>query len=106
MASGIEEIIHSAYSFIRGTETNKAVASLTLDHLIQQQIDVIRGKGARLLLDAAGAKSGTKPGKLEMLDKIEADINNAVSKIQEAGDDPAKLKALGLEYLAQKDASK
>lgn len=105
MASGIEEIIHSAYAFVRGAETNKAISSLTLDHLLQQQIDAIRGKGARLLLDAAGVKSGTRPGKLETLDKIQADIDNVVSKIQEAGDDPAKLQALGLGYLVEKDDS-
>ncbi len=97
MASAIEEVLHSAYSFIRGVEANKSVASLTLDHLIQQQIDAIKGGGSRVLLDAAGQRSMSRRSKLDLLNGIETDIDRIVKAVEDAGEDEEKLYQLGLQ---------
>jgi hypothetical protein len=56
------EMLHSAYAAVRGSAMNTAVSSITLDHLLQEQIDVIRGSKKRV-------------SKLDVLDTIEKNIN-------------------------------
>jgi len=96
MASSIQDLVHTAYSFVRGQEANRSIAALTLDHLIQQQIDGIKGGDTRALLGAAGDVVGMRPSKLSILDSIEKSIDQVVQAVESAGDDPSKLDALGL----------
>lgn len=97
MNGSIQELLQNAYSFVRGAEANKAVAALTLDHLIQQQIDVIQGGDSQVLLNSAGDSTGLRASKLAMLDAIEKGIDQVVQAVAAAGDDPAKLNDLGLD---------
>lgn len=78
--------LHSAYSFVRGVEQNRATASLTLNHLLQAQIQRIKG----------GENAGRRPSKLQELEKLEQDMEKVVKAVQDAGDDPDKLEALGV----------
>lgn len=96
MASSIEELVQSAYSFIRSQESNKSIAALTLDHLLQRHIDTIQGGSTRVLLDATGRVAGVRISRLDQLQAIEDGINQVVKALEQAGDDPAKLDALGM----------
>jgi hypothetical protein len=73
-------ILHSAYSFVRSREMNKAVASLTLDHLIQEHIESIQGGDTRAMVDSKGQRNNLRPTKLQELDKLENDITDFVAK--------------------------
>lgn len=86
MASGVEELLQNAYSFVRGVESNRAIATLTLDHLIQEHIDSIEGGEGRNLLDAAGNASGKRLSKLERLDQVERDVTTAIDAIKNRTD--------------------
>jgi hypothetical protein len=59
------EMLHSAYAAVRGSAMNTTVASITLDHLLQEQIDSIRGSKKRV-------------SKLGILDTIEKNIDGVV----------------------------
>jgi hypothetical protein len=86
MPSGVEELLHNAYSFVRGVESNRAIATLTLDHLIQEHIDSIEGGEGRNLLDAAGKAVDSRLTKLERIDAVERDIAEAVKAIKNRTD--------------------
>jgi hypothetical protein len=76
-----EELLHSAYSYVRGVETNKAIAAMTLDHLLQESIDAIKGGESRTLLGADGkpaTPSSKRPSRLAVLDSIEKGIDALV----------------------------
>ena len=79
MASrSVQERLHTAYAFVRGQESNKAISSLTLDHLLQERIEAIEGGASRALLDSAGATSSKRPSKLAQLDDMEKAIDEVV----------------------------
>lgn len=79
----IRELLHSAYSFVRGVESNRAIANVTLDHMLQEQIDAIRGSGSRDVVgvDASG-KSIPRPSKLAQLDEVATGIDAAVKALE------------------------
>jgi hypothetical protein len=95
----IHEILHSAYSFVRSVEANRSVAAITLDHLLQEQIDAIKGGESLALLDAKGENKGMRAAKLEQLDSLERDIDAVVQAVESAGEDPEKLVQLGLRVI-------
>lgn len=88
--------LHSAYSFIRSVEVNKATAAITLDHLIQEQIDSYKASATRPLLDAKGDSVGTRPSKLDALDALEKEVTAIVAAVKKAGSDAQKLRAIGV----------
>lgn len=97
VATSIEELLQSAYSFVRGVEANKAISALTLDHIIQQQIDAIQGGDSHSMLSASGDTIGARTSKLAMLDSVQSGIDAVVQAVSSAGDDPTKLADLGLD---------
>lgn len=83
MASrSVQERLHTAFSFVRGQETNRSISSLTLDHLLQERIDAIEGGESRNLLDAAGATTSKRPSKLAQLDDMEKAIDDVVKAFE------------------------
>jgi hypothetical protein len=97
MASDIRASLHSVYALIRGVESNKSIAAITLDHLIEEQIQSIEGGSSRYLLNAAGdITNDLRPSKLDELTRIQESIDQLVAAIEKAGDDPEILATLGL----------
>ena len=94
--SDVLETLHSAYSFIRGVEANKAVGALTLDHLIQAQIDMLQAGSARPIQDSTGQGSDVRISKWDRLDALDTSMKQVISDIQDAGDNEDSLAALGL----------
>lgn len=95
--SDLRKVIHSAYTFIRSQEVNKATASLTLDHLIQEQITRLKKGETRAILDSKGESMGSRVSYLDSLDALEKELKDAVKAIKDAGTDADKLAELGLD---------
>jgi hypothetical protein len=101
MADSIEAMLHSAYSFVRAREANRAISPLTLDHMIQEQIDAIQGGDSRYLLSEGTQEViGWRVPKLDALTQIEKDMDQLVAAVEAAGDDQAKLEDLGIIFLS------
>lgn len=88
--------LHAAYTFVRSVEVNKASSSITLDHLIQEQIDSYKAASTRAILDAKGKSVGSKPSKLDDLDSLEKEVTTIVAAAKKAGSDAQKLRAIGI----------
>lgn len=94
--SDLRRVLHSAYSLIRSVEVNKASASLTLDHMIQEQVARLKKGEERALLDAKGSSVGSRISFIDSLDALEKEIADVVKAVKDAGTDPAKLQQLGI----------
>lgn len=92
----LREVLHSGYSFVRGVEANKAAASITLDHLIQSQIDDLKSGETTAIIDAQGKTVGGRPSKFDQLDSLKKDIDAVVQAVKDAGSDSDKLASLGV----------
>lgn len=92
----LRSTLHSAYALVRSTEANKATAALTLDHIIQEQIDRLKRGSTRDILDPKGESLGKVASRWDQLDALEKSLDQVVKAMQDAGDDPEKLKALGI----------
>lgn len=92
----LRRVLHSAYTFVRSIEVNKATASLTLDHMIQEQINRLKKGSTRVIIDAKGDNIGNRISYLDELDTLEKEIADVVKAVQAAGTDPEKLEALGI----------
>jgi DNA-binding transcriptional regulator YhcF (GntR family) len=103
--SDLRKILHSAYTFIRSQEINKATASLTLDHLIQEQITRLKKGETRAVLDAKGESMGNRISYLDTLDSLEKELSDVIKAVQNAGNDQDKLAELGLEVLDKETES-
>jgi hypothetical protein len=98
IAGNIPDWLHSAYTAVRANETNKALAPITLDHLIQEKIDSIEGGTTRALISYTGkTTSQSRISKLDALDFIDATIDGVVAAVRKAGNDPTKLRDLGFD---------
>lgn len=93
----LRRILHSGFSFIRGVEVNRSTAALTLDHMLEEQIRAISRGETREMVDGRGETYGNRPSKLDQLDALEKEIKAAAQAVRDAGNDPDKLSALGLE---------
>ena len=96
MSQDTRRILHSAYSFVRSIESNKAAAALTLDHLIGEQITLLKKGETREVLDAKGESLGKRTSRFDVLETLEKDMTSLVKAIKDAGDDQAKLAKLCL----------
>lgn len=88
--------LHSAYSFIRGAEANKAAGAFTLDHAIQQQIDMLQKDSKRPIEDSKGQVTGTRVSRWDQLDVLEKEIDLVIQAIEAAGTDSEELASIGL----------
>lgn len=95
--SDLRQTLHSAFTFVRSIETNKATASLTMDHLVQEQINSLKKGETRSISDARGENLGNRLSRWDQLDALEKRIAQAVQAIKAAGNDPDKLASLGID---------
>lgn len=101
-SSDLHRILHSAYTFVRSSETNNSISALTLDHLLKEHIQALgsdpekRKTEKRVMSDATGAGFDSRASRWDQIDDMEKQFNGVIKAIKEAGDDIAKLKALGI----------
>jgi hypothetical protein len=98
--SDVLSTLHSAYSFIRGIESNQAINALTLDHLIQAQIDLLKKGSARKIVDSQGRDDGTRVSRWDQIDALATSMQKVIDSISEAGTDTQALANLGLVDIA------
>jgi hypothetical protein len=96
MSGNLRQILHSAYTYVRSQEANKATAAITLDHLIQERIKSLKTKEVIQILNAKGQSVGNRTSRYDQLTDLQKSIDDVVSAIQAAGNDPVKLEQLGL----------
>lgn len=96
MSQDIRSVLADAFTFVRSEESNQAISALTLDHLIQDFINSIKQSATTTIIDGQGNSVGSRISKFDQLTALLNNMQNAVQSIQQAGDDPAKLAALGL----------
>lgn len=99
MSSGgrdVRRALHSAYTFVRSVETNKAVASLTLDHMIQEQISRLKKGESREIVSASGEDLGSRTSRYDQLTELQDSVVKAVKSISDAEGDSKKLEDLGI----------
>lgn len=102
----LRKVLHSAYTFVRSVEVNKASSALTLDHLIKEQIDTIKKSSTRAILDAKGQSIGKRTAKLDDLDTLQQQVEAVVKAVKAAGKDASKLRALGIFEVGSVDGGK
>lgn len=96
MSQDIRIVLHSAYTFVRSIEENKSIAALTLDAMIQKQINALKQGTTTDIVDGQGNSVGARPSRYDQLDDLLNQVNAAVQAISQAGSDPSKLEALGI----------
>jgi hypothetical protein len=92
----LHRVLHSAYTYVRSQEMNAAVAGLTLDHFLKRHIDSLKQGETRQLVDPEGNSTGKRISRWDRLDELEKQVSFVVQKIEQAGDDEAALRALGI----------
>lgn len=70
----MRELIGSAYAFVRGRQYAETVANLTYEELLDAAIDKIEGLKGR---------SDVRGTKLDRIEKIKADISQAVDTVKQ-----------------------
>src|SRR3954471_20656740 len=95
MSQDARRILHSAYTFVRSIESNKAAAALTLDHVLEEQIAILKKSEVREILDGKGESVGNRISRYDTLVNLEADMTKLVAAMKSAGSDEAKLATLG-----------
>lgn len=88
----------AAYAFVRAKEETQAVANLTLDNLLTDQIARLKGGGGSgNIYDHNGNLIGVRKTQYDELSSLSTQVDAMVKAINEAGSDYAKLEELGLE---------
>jgi hypothetical protein len=86
MSRDLREILHSGYSFVRGVEANKASSAITLDHVIDAQIKLLKKGETTAILDAKGESSGSRTSAYDRLDALQKDIDAVVKAVKDGVD--------------------
>jgi UDP-N-acetylmuramate-alanine ligase len=97
--SSIPKILHSAYTFVRSAETTKAISAVTIDHLIQTQIQSLKAGEKRTEVDQQGSTLVVRISRWDRLDVLVKDMDAVVKAVKEAGNDEDQLSALGLGFI-------
>lgn len=89
--------LHSAYAFIRGQDVSTSISALTLDHMLQEQIDVL-DKGAKrsVLIGAGDSADVDRISRWNMVDNLKTNVLKVIKDIRDAGGDKDKLADLGV----------
>ena len=95
-STDLHRILQSAYSFIRGVETNSAIAGLTLDHLLKDHIQSLKKGQKRTMSDATGSGFDARPSRWDQIDDMEKKFNKVIELLEQVGDDKAKLVGIGV----------
>jgi hypothetical protein len=104
MAGNVNEMLYAAYSAIRGREQCRSMAPITLDHLLKDHIESIKGGDSRtVILAASGTRDqgNNRVSKLDALDAVKQNVDQVVKAFDKAGNDLTKLRMLGLDGSGQ-----
>jgi hypothetical protein len=77
-------VLHSAFTFVRSVEANRATAAITLDHVIEQQVKRMKRFEKRTIVDSSGKSYGDRVSYYDRLTLLAADLNDVISEIEKA----------------------
>jgi hypothetical protein len=92
----LSKILADAMNFVRSVEENNSISAITLDSLLNDYINSLKTGQTTTVVDDQGNTLYNRPSRYDQLTALQTSLNNAVSAIQAAGTDPAKLAALGM----------
>jgi hypothetical protein len=92
----LRKTLHSAVIFVRSVEANRAMGTITLKHMVSEQIKFLKPKASRSIVDATGSSVGNRLSRWDRLDQLLRDTKGAVASVRAAGDDAGRLKQLGV----------
>jgi hypothetical protein len=92
----LRKTLHSAVTFVRSVEANRAMGTITLKHMVSEQIKFLKPKATRSIIDAAGASVGNRMSRWDRLDQLLRDTKGAVASVRAAGDDASRLAKIGV----------
>jgi phosphopentomutase len=75
-------ILHSAFSFIKGVESNRATAAITLDHLIEEQIKSLKSGEVRDILDGQRNTRAVRTSRWDELDALEKQMSQVIQDLK------------------------
>ena len=74
----IKSLLHSAFSFVKSVEANKASAPLTLDHMLKRQITLLKAGEVRSIVSSAGKSMGDRISRYDQLKQLKAQVDAIV----------------------------
>lgn len=92
----VKQFVHDSAILIRSTEINKSLGSLTLDHMIKEQIYALTGQGAREVIGVQQVVQAGRVPVIKQLQEIKDNIARAVDAVKAAGSDEDALINLGI----------
>jgi hypothetical protein len=84
MSRDIRNILHSAFSFVRSIEANRATAAITLDHVLAAQIQFLKKDEKRTMTDATGSSLGDRISKYDQIRLLEDEFAKTMKSLDEA----------------------
>jgi hypothetical protein len=94
--NNLAQVLADAMTYILSQEENNSIAAITMDSLLNDYLNSIMSSGTTSVVDPEGNTLYNRPSTYDQLTALQNSINTAVTAIQNAGTDPAKLAALGL----------
>lgn len=92
----LRQTLHSAFAYVRSYEANQATAAITIDQLLDEQIQFLKPDAERTIVDAAGNSMGTRYSRYDRLQDLKNGLDAVVKAVSEAKQDEAVLQSLGI----------
>lgn len=95
------EALADSFDFLRGVEANQSTAAYTLDHAIQDQLNLLQQGVTTALTDPQGNNVGSRLSLYDQLSQLQQNIDSITQTLTAAGNDPAKLEALNMSQVGE-----
>jgi hypothetical protein len=90
----LRSVINTSYAFVRSVEANRA--NVTFDHVLEQQVKMLKAKEKRTIASATGDSLGTRTSRYDRITAMETQLNLVIQAIEETQGRPSDLLVLGI----------
>lgn len=92
----LRTILHSAFAYVRSQEANESTAAITLDHVIGDQIKLLKKDAKRIITDPSGDSMGERISRYDRLTALEDDLTKTIDAIKGTNGEVDDLLDLGV----------
>jgi hypothetical protein len=92
----LRQLLHSAFVYVRSYEANQSTAAITLDQLLDEQIQFLKPAAKRTIVDASGKDVGSRISRYDRLTGLKDGMKAVVDAVKAAKQDEEVLKNLGI----------